>query len=245
MAAFEFPLGKLEIINSALSQTGDNLVQNADDGSVEWQTCSPAYERGLAFVCEDHPWSWLTDFRELQPAPNRPDDRTFHTAYNIPTDLVHLIMVRTHERLPCIWDIQNNQIYAHWDIRFGFDDHNHEFTPPVAPPVNPPFDPHHHRPIQIKGIFSTNSDATFATPTVVVALQTFVMSAIYRGMKKDTSEANNLWKSALQILDHAKARHDMQKPKTAIFNSRYTAIRRMRKPWRQTPYGWSGTGNPN
>jgi len=238
MASFEWPLSKLEICNSALAQTGDNLCQTADDGSVEWQTCSPAYERGLAFVCEDHPWSWLTDFRELQPAANRPDDRTFHTAYNIPADLVHLIMVRSRHDVPCIWDIQNNQIYAHWDPRFGDDDHDQETITPTEPPF-------HHGPIKIKGIFSTNSDPTFATPTVVVVLQTFVMSAIYRGMKKDTAEANNLWKQALQILDHAKARHDMQKPKTAIFNSRYTAVRRMRKPCRQTPYGWSGTGNPN
>jgi hypothetical protein len=234
MAAFEWPLSKIEILNSALAQTGDNLCNTADDGSVEWQTCSPAYERGLAFVCEDHPWSWLTDFRELQPAANIPDDRTFHTAYNIPVDLVHLILVRAHEGVPCIWDIQNNQIYAHWNPWIG---PGHEETPPP--------EPHHHRPIRIKGIFSTNSDATNATPTAVIVLQTFVMSAIYRGMKKDTAEANSLWKTALQMLDHAKARHDMQKPKTAIFNSRYTAVRRTRKPWRQTPYGWSGTGNPN
>lgn len=234
--AFEFPLGKLELINSALSQTSDNLVASADDGSEEWNAASPAYERGLAFVCEDHPWSWLTDFRELQPAANQPDDRTFHTAYNIPTDLVHLILVRAHEGVPCIWDIQNNQIYAHWNPWIG-PDHDHEESPPA--------EPHHHRPIRIKGIFSTNSDLTFATPTVVTVLQMFVMSGIYRGMHSDTSEADKLWSAAMSMLDRAKARHDMQKPKTAMFNSRYTAVRRTRKPWRQTPYGWSGTGNPN
>lgn len=227
MAAFEWPLSKLEIINSGLSQTGDNLVSVADDGSVEWNTCSPAYERGLAFVCEDHGWSWLTDVRLLVPSPTPPHDRQYDTAYPLPADLVHLIMVRLNE-VPCIWDIENNQIVV--NAQGG--------PPPPSPPTTP-------LPVTIKGIFSTNSDATFATPTVVVVLQTFVMSAIYRGMKKDTAEANNLWKSALQMLDHAKARHDMQKPKYAIFNSRYTAIRRSRKPWRQTPYGWSGTGTPN
>ncbi len=227
MAAFEFPLGKLEILNSALSQTGDNLIASADDGSVEWQTCSPAYERGLAFVCEDHPWSWLTDVRVLQPSPKAPDDDQFDTAYPLPADLVHLIMVRLND-VPCVWDIFNNQIVV-----------NAQGGPP---PPNPPTVP---LPVTIKGIFSTNSDPTFSTPTVVIVLQMFVMSAIYRSMKKDTAEANNLWKNALAMLDHAKARHDMQKPKTAIFNSRYTAIRRSRKPWRQTPYGWSGTGTPN
>jgi hypothetical protein len=225
--AFQFPLGKIDIINSALLQTGDNPVASVDDGSVEWNACSPAYERGLAFVCEDHPWSWLTDVRVLQPSPKAPDDDQFDTAYPLPADLVHLIMVRLND-VPCVWDIFNNQIVV-----------NAQGGPP---PPNPPTVP---LPVTIKGIFSTNSDSTFATPTVVIVLQTFVMSAIYRSMKKDTAEANNLWKSALAILDHAKARHDMQKPKTAIFNSRFTAIRRSRKPWRQTPYGWSSTGTPN
>jgi hypothetical protein len=227
MAAFEWPLGKLEIINSALSQTGDNLVATADDGSVEWQTCSPAYERGLAFICEDHPWSWLTDVRLLTPSPTAPDDDQFDTAYPLPPDLVHLIMVRMND-VPCIWDIENNQLVV-----------NSQGGPP---PPNPPTTP---LPITIKGIFSTNSDPSFGTPTVVVVLQMFVMSGIYRGMKKDTAEADKLWSAAMAMLNRAKARHDMQKPKYAIFNSRITAIRRSRKPWRQTPYGWSQTGTPN
>ena len=46
--SFEWPLQKIDLINSALSQTGDNLVATADDGSDEWNTCSPAYERALA-----------------------------------------------------------------------------------------------------------------------------------------------------------------------------------------------------
>jgi hypothetical protein len=235
MPAFEFPLDKISIINSALSQTGDNQIATLDDGSEEFKAASPAYERALAFVCEDHPWSWLTDFRELQPAANRPDDRTFQVAYNIPTDLVHLILVRHHHRRPCIWDIQNNQIYVH--SFHHLDNDGDQDDPPTVPPAPP-------HPIQIKGIFSTNSDPTFATPTVVTVLQMFVMSGIYRGLRQDTTEADKLWSAAMQMLDRAKARHDMQKPKTAIFNSRYTAVRRTRKPWRQTPYGWGGGGNP-
>jgi hypothetical protein len=109
MAAFEWPLGKLETINSALAQTGDNLVNVADDGSVEWTVCSPAYERALAAVTESHPWSWVTNFRTLQPAANAPADVRYDTAYNLPADLVHLILVRLNDR-KCIWDIQNGQM---------------------------------------------------------------------------------------------------------------------------------------
>jgi hypothetical protein len=227
MASFEWPLSKTEIINSALSQTSDNLVATADDGSEEWNAASPAYERGLAYVCESHPWGWTTDVRKLVPSPTPPNDRQFDTAYPLPADLVHLIMVRMNE-VPCIWDIENNQIVV--NAQGG--------PPPPSLPTTP-------LPVTIKGIFSTNSDPTFATPTVVLVLQMFVMSGIYRGLHSDTAEADKVWSAAMAMLAQAKARHDMQKPKYAIFNSRYTAIRRSRKPWRQTPYGWSGTGNPN
>lgn len=227
MASFEWPLGKLEIINSALAQTGDNLVATADDGSVEWTTCSPAYEMALAYCCESHPWSWLTDVRTLQPSPTAPDDDWWDTAYPLPPDLIHLIYVRIND-VPCVWDIFNNQLVV-----------NSKGGPP------PPSNPTAPLPVTIKGIFSTNADPVNATPTVVLVLQMFVMSGIYRGMKKDVAEAGRMSTAAMAMLERAKSRHDMQKPKTAIFNSRFTAVRRSRKPWRQTPYGWSGTGTPN
>lgn len=227
MAAFQWPIGKLESINSALALTGDNLVAVADDGSVEWNTCSPAYETALAFVCEDHGWNWLTDWRTLVPSPTAPTDHYFDTAYPLPDDLVHLIMVRMND-VPCVWDIVNRQLIV--NAQGG--------PPPPSAPTTPMV-------VKINGIFSTNSDLVNGTPTVVVALQKFVMSAIYRGMKKDLAEADRMEAAAMAVLERAKARHDMQMPKRAIFNSRMTAVRRNRKPWRQTPYGWSGSGTPN
>lgn len=227
MTAFEWPLSKLEIVNSALAQTGENLVNVADDGSVEWGACSPAYETGLAYVCEAHPWNWLTDFRTLVPSPTAPSDPFFDTAYPLPADLVHLIYVRMNN-VPCNWDFIAGQLVV--NARGG---------PPPPPAPTTPY------PVTIKGIFSTNSDPVSATPTVVLVLQMFVMSGIYRGMKKDPGEAGRMFTAAKQMLEEAKSRHDMQRPKTAIFNSRMTAVRRNRKPWRQTPGGWSGTGSPN
>jgi hypothetical protein len=108
------------------------------------------------------------------------------------------------------------------------------------PQSNPPAP----QPLTIRGIFSTNSDPTFGTPTVVLALQMFVMSGIYRGMHVDTAEADKLWVAALKMLAEAKVRHDEQKPKRAWFNSRMVWSRRVRRPWRQMPGGWGGTGSP-
>jgi hypothetical protein len=228
MASFTWPLSKLEILNSALSQTGDNLIAVDNDGSVEWNACSPAYERGLAYISEGHSWSWLTDFRTLQPSPTAPTDIRYDTAYPLPDDLVHLILVRLNDG-PCVWDLLNDQLVI--NARGG--------PPPQSVP-GPAL------PVIIKGIFSTNSDPVFATPTVIVVLQMFVMSGIYRGIHKDTIEAGKMFGAALAMLKEAKARHDMQLPKRAMFVSRMTLRRRVRLPGSPTVPGlgrpgWPGT----
>ena len=227
MAAFQWPVSKTETINSALSQTGDNLIAAADDGSEEWNVASPAYERALAYMIESHGWSQATAVRTLQPSNVAPADTRYDTAYPLPDDLVHLIWVRLNDT-NCNWDLLNDQLVV-----------NAQGGPP---PPNPPATP---LPLTIKGVFSTNSDPTFGTPTFVLALVAFVMSGIYRGLHKDTGQAERMWNAGKAMLMEAKSRHDMQKPKRAIFNSRMTAVRRRRKPWPQTPSGWSGTGNPN
>jgi hypothetical protein len=226
MASFQWPIGKLELCNSALSQTGDNLVAVEDDGSVEWNACSPAYERGLGFVTENHPWNWNTDMRTLVPPPIKPDDDQYDTAYPLPDDLVHLILVRMQDR-PCTWELFNNQLVV--NAQGG--------PPPPNPPVTPAV-------VTIKGIFSTNSSLENATPTVVLVLQMFVMSGIYRGIHKDMQEANTLWSAAFKMLNNAKARHDQQSPKRAIFVSRMTASRRSRRPGPPLPRGLESTNWP-
>ena len=227
MAAFEWPVSKLETINSGLSQTGDSLVAVSDDGSEEWIVASPAYERALGYMMESHGWSQATDMRVLQPSLTAPNDTRWDTAYPLPNDLVHLIFVRLRD-MPCQWDLLNDQLVV--NAQGG--------PPPPTVPVTP-------AKVSIKGVFSTNSDPTFGTPTFVLALVAFVMSGIYRGLHKDTAQAERMWNSGKAMLAEAKSRHDMQKPKKMIFNSRMTAVRRRRKPWPQTPSGWSGTGNPN
>ncbi len=226
MAAFEWPVDKLSLISGCLLQTGDNPVATADDGSDEWLVCSPAYERGLAAVCEDHSWSWLTDVRTVQPSPTAPDDDQFDTAYPLPADLIHLIWVRIADR-PCVWGLLNGQLVV-----------NSQGGPPPPSPAQTP------AVVTIKGIFSTNSGIENGTPTAVMAMQHFVFSGIYRGLHEDTGNADKMFAMATQILERAKTRHDQQLPKRAMFNSRITASRRIRRPWPPVPGGWSGTGTP-
>lgn len=226
MAAFEWPVDKLGVVNSGLSQTGDNLVNVADDGSTEWNVCSPAYERALAYMMETHSWSQATDVRTLQPTATAPTDDQFDTAYLLPPDLVHLIWVRVSDR-PTEYQLLNGQLIL--NARGGM--------PQPTPPNTP-------QPVTIKAVFSTDSDPVFATPTFVLALVGFVMSGIYRGLHKDVAQAERMWNGAKMLLQEAMTRHDQQTPKRSMFNSRLSTSRRIRRPWPLIPPGYGGTGRP-
>lgn len=87
-------------------------------------------------------------------------------------------------------------------------------------------------------------DVTNVTPMFAMALRTFVMSGIYRGLHEDNGEANNMWKAAEGFLQLARTRSDQEQPKRAMFNSRISTTRRIRRPWPVTPGGWGGSGSP-
>ena len=228
---FEWPLDKLALINSALAQTSNNLVAAADDGSEEWAVCSPAYERALAFIIEQHPWSWTRTMKVLVPAANVPADPQWDTAYNLPADLVHLIFARIEDR-PCIWQIMKGPDGSPSQLCI-----NSQGGPPQPVPPQVP------APVTISYISSDTSDIQNATPTLVLALEQYVIAGIYRSYE-DANAAMAQVKLAEVTLARAQARHDQQMPKRALYNSRMRASRLIRRPWPPVPGGWSGTGTP-
>lgn len=223
----EWPLDKLAVINSALAQTGDNLINVENDGSDEWTACSPAFERGLAYALENHGWGANTKVSLLTATTPAPADTQYDTAYDFPPDILHLIWVRLDDR-PVNYDILAGQLVL-----------NAQGGPP--PPDDSTITP---GVVTIKYISTDNSDMQHATPTLVLALQTFVMSGIYRGPHKNAAQADKMWLAGEEMLQRARTRHDQQKPKRAMFNSRITAARRIRRPWPPTPGGWGGSGIP-
>jgi hypothetical protein len=233
--AFEWPVDKLSLINRALRACGDNQVNAADDGSEEWDCASAAYETWLAYIIEGHPWAWGKTVVTLPPAANVPNDPMWDTAYNLPADLVHLIWVRVDDR-PSVYQLvmgpttsgpTPQQLYV-----------NAQGGPPRPVPPQTP------APLTIQYISSITSDVTFATPTLVLALEGFVISGIFSGLHKDYAQHKEAMLAARSYLADAQTRHDQQMPKRALYNSRMTAARRVRRPWPPVPGGWGGTGIP-
>jgi hypothetical protein len=232
---FEWPLDKLALINSALAQTSNNLVAVADDGSEEWDVCSPAYERALGYIIERHPWSWTRTMAVLQPAANAPADPEWDTAFNLPADLVHLIYIRVDNR-PAPYAVMMGPSTS--GLRPQVVTNAQGGPPAPIPPQVPAA-------VLAAYISSSTSDPQFATPMLILALEQFVIAGIYRGLHEDTASAMAQLKLAELTLLQAQARHDQQLPKRAFFNSRLQAARRIRRPGLVPPgSNWSGTGTP-
>lgn len=236
--SFQWPVGKLDLINSALSECGDNLVAVANDGSDEWGCCSPAYERHMAILIEEANWGFATKVAVLNKAANAPADTAWDTAFVLPQDLVHIVWLKTNQNpgnpqgsqvlQPLLYDILNGQLVT-----------NAQGGPP---PPNPPAVPAQ---ITMKYVSSDNAILEDTTPLFVAAMQSFVMSAIYRGLHGDKAEARVMFQAGEMYAQRSRTRYDQQKPKRQLWNSRLYASRRVRRPW--PPIGndsWGGSGTP-
>jgi len=242
--SFQWPCDKLGLINSALTSTGDNIVAVADDGSDEWNICSNTYETSLAYIMESHSWGYAAIARVLQPSPTAPTDPAWDTAYPLPNDLVHLIWVKINQNVGDPTGTTNNQpvLYDIMGTATGpvLVTNAQGGPPPPSPPQTP-------AQITIKYISNAGAlcDSTNGTPTMILALQAYVISGIYRALHEDVTEADRVYQGAEKLLQMARTRYDQQKPKRQFFNSRMSASRRIRRPW--APLGndnWGGSNTP-
>lgn len=213
-----WPLSKLMVCNDALGMTGNSLSVVADDGTDEWTVASIGYEAAITYMIDQHDWKFASNIVTLQPLATPPLDDQFTEAFAKPNDCLHVVWVRLND-LPCIYEIVANQI--------------------VLGPANINVT---GLPVTLKYIRQPTPDQV--TPTFMMALRAYVMSAIYRGLHEDPIQADKMWMSGEQFLQSARTRSDQEQPKRAMFNSRMRAARSVRRPWPPTPLGWSGTGSP-
>jgi hypothetical protein len=244
--SYPWPIDKLGVINRALAMTGDNLVAAADNGSDEWNVASPAYDAAIGYVSESHSWGFAKLYVVLQPSPIPPADPAWDTAYPIPQDCVHILWIKINQNpvssptfqpdvsLPTLYDIMGtpNGPVIVVNAQGG--------PPPPSPPQTP---------AQISLEYISNAgaltDAQSGTPTLILALQQFVMAGIYRGLHEDPGEGDKVYMGAERMLQMARTRYDQQKPKRQFFNSRMNMARRIRRPF--PPLGidnWGGSNTP-
>jgi hypothetical protein len=211
-----WPYDKLGIIATACLQTGNNAPTVAEDGSEEWEHGSAAYELALPYAIESKNWKFDTTAAVLTSTGVAPADPLFDTAYAKPSDCAHLIWVRMAD-VAVEYRILNNQIVL-----------NNTGSQTVT----------------AKYVKLPTADISEVTPTFVAALTALTMAGLYRGLNEEVGEADKMWAFGEQLLKNAASRSDQEEPKRAMFNSRLAASRRVRRPWPQTPTGWSGTGIP-
>lgn len=239
--SFQWPIDKLGLVNSALMSTGDNLVAAAEDGSDEWNVCSNTYETSLAYIMESHSWGYASLVAILQPSSTPPTDTDWDTAYPLPADLVHLIWAKIDQNAGTP-GAQSPQL-ATYDIMGAANGPILVINAQGGPP--PPSPPNAPATVTIKYVSNQGAlcDATNGTPTMILALQAYVVSGIYRALHEDVAEADRVYQGAEKLLQMARTRYDQQKPKRAFFNSRMRASRFIRRPWPQIGTGSWGHGS--
>jgi hypothetical protein len=84
---------KLSLINRCLLMKGQRVVAAEDDGSVEWNVCSAAYDTYFEAMLEDGEFKFSTDIIELTRTGDAVDPK-FDDAYGLPDGCLHLIWVR-------------------------------------------------------------------------------------------------------------------------------------------------------
>src|SRR6185312_1644425 len=80
----------------------------ADDGSPEWNTCSPEFDAAVAETVEGHSWNFDTQVTSLVRQGASPDD-LYTDAYAKPNRCLHLIWVRLNDQ-SVDYKIINDQI---------------------------------------------------------------------------------------------------------------------------------------
>jgi hypothetical protein len=243
--SFPFPIDKLTLINRALSQTGDNLIAVADDGSDEWTNTSPAYDAGLGYAMESHSWGYATQTIVLPPSPTPPQDTAWDTAYPIPEDCIHILWLKINDDTSDPLS-QTTAQFTLYDIA-GTPNGPVIVTNAQGGPPPPPAGTVAPSVIILKYISNSGAlcDSTNGTPTLLLALQLYVESGIYQGLHEDVATAKEKRLEAKAMLQEARTVYDQQKPKRQFWNSRMGASRRIRRPWPPIGIGgWNGNGGP-
>ena len=206
-------VSNLFIIADELNRTGNDAPATADDGSDEWNVCSPAFDAAVQETYEAHSWNFSTNVATLVRVGDSPDD-LYEDAFARPDQSLHMIWVRLNDQT-VDYKIINNQVCLTASGK----------TVTAKYVIDPGM---------------ANWPALFAK-----VIRLHVRAAIYSGLHEDVQTGLLYEKAAQMALDDARARNDQEQPKRALFNSRAIGARRVRRPFVNSPAGWSGTDVPN
>lgn len=82
-------MDKLQILNRALIETGNNRINALNDGSDEWQVADSAFDRGLDDLITRRKWNFAIATTDLVAATINPSEIYDH-AYTLPLTCLHL-----------------------------------------------------------------------------------------------------------------------------------------------------------
>lgn len=190
---------RLEIMNAALDETGNNLVGEGDAGVLEYDKAAAAYDRYLPVLLEAHTWNFATVTDTLDSDPDNPSQR-YKYAYSMPTGCLFLKAVY-HNKCPIEYEIVGNLICCN----FGNDQY------------------------AITAEFVAVPPSCAVSNTFFKILQMNVEAACLRGLNEDYGEARARQREADQKLLEEQSRSDRQATPRHEFRSGAIEARRSRR----------------
>jgi hypothetical protein len=194
---------RLSVINDALSNTGNSLVEVEFEDSDEWDVAKRAYDRFLPQLLEAHSWDFATTTATLtkladaeNPSARFSADEDGY-AYSMPGACLWLEVV-TRAGVAIDFEIVDNKICC------GFDN---AATPLIAKYVRIPATD------KMSNLFYE-------------ALRKLVESGVLRGLNDENGEATRREQEGWQMLRIAATRADQQQPRRNPRSSRMLARRK-------------------
>lgn len=194
---------RLSIINDALSNTGNNLVQVEFEDSDEWDVAKRAYDRFLPQLLEAHPWNFATTTEVISklPAADNPSQRfkagESGFAYAIPGGCLWLESV-SRTGVAIDFEIVDDKICTSFDSTSG----------------------------ALYAKFVRQPSVDKMSNLFWEALRKLVESGCLRGLNEENAEAGRREQEGWQVLRIAATRADQQQPRRNPRVSRMLARRR-------------------
>lgn len=84
-------MDKLTVINNALSNTGNNQVNQLFDPSDEYRVANAAFDRAVRYLTAKHSWPFVVTIERLVRVPDADNkSRTFTNGFRLPATALHV-----------------------------------------------------------------------------------------------------------------------------------------------------------
>jgi hypothetical protein len=192
-------MDKLTVLNNALVNTSNNMLNALNDGSDEWIVANQGFGRAIKFLMARHNWPFAKAGEEMVRLPdaNNKSQRFRQNCFRLP-DFLHLIEVYHAGAITTNYEVLGTVLSSPYDSQM------------FAEGVRMPADAIWH-------------------PMAEEVLTLYVEAACLRGLNEDFTAADKREEKAENLLFEARPRADQVNPARNMYKSAVRQARMTRR----------------